>query len=452
MTAKKKKELTVEEMLEEALVKEEEQPYKVPENWVWTRLGSVAKFVGGGTPSKSNSSYWNGTIPWASVKDIKGEILNSTIDTISEDGVLNSSTNICEIGDLLLITRIEPGKSIISNIKTAINQDIKIVKSSLSSKYLHYFMLTRKDEFISNASGSTVLGISIQSVTKIKFPLPLLTEQQRIVDRIESLFEKLDQAKELIQEALDSFENRKAAILHKAFTGELTKKWREVNGVGLESWEESTLGESGQWYGGGTPSKSKRVYWEKGDIPWVTPKDMKSMFINDTIDHITLEAIAESSAKLIDEPAVLFVVRSGILRRILPTAITGKSVTVNQDMKAIVPKKADLKYLYWYCVCHEKEIRNTCSKSGTTVESINSQALYKYPFFTPSLKEQQEIVRILDGLFEKEQNAKDLYNLIDQIEAMKKVILSQAFRGKLGTNVPEEENVLNLLKEYLVTV
>jgi len=75
-------------------------------------------------------------------------------------------------------------------------------------------------------------------VAEVLFPLPPLAEQQRIVDCIESLFEKLDQAKGLIQEALDSFESRKAAILHKAFTGELTKKWREENGVGMDSWGE----------------------------------------------------------------------------------------------------------------------------------------------------------------------------------------------------------------------
>jgi len=76
--AKSKKEKSIEQMLDEALVKENEWPYKVPENWVWAKVSSLFKFIGGGTPSKRNSSYWHGDINWASVKDIKGEYLYST--------------------------------------------------------------------------------------------------------------------------------------------------------------------------------------------------------------------------------------------------------------------------------------------------------------------------------------------------------------------------------------
>ncbi|MBP2661375.1 MAG: restriction modification system specificity protein [Firmicutes bacterium] len=172
-----------------------------------------------------------------------------------------------------------------------------------------------------------------------------------------------DRAKELAQNALDSFENRKSAILHKAFTGELTRKWREENGVSFENdWTEKALGNCGEWSGGGTPSKGNPAFWVDGSLLWVTPKDMKSIYIDDTEDKITEIAVNNSSAKLIQNDAILFVVRSGILRRILPIAITTKPVTVNQDMKAIIPKGINVKFLYWCCVRNESDIRDKCAK------------------------------------------------------------------------------------------
>jgi len=446
--AKKKQELTSAELLEEALVREEDWPYEVPGNWVWTRLGSVAKFIGGGTPSKSNSSYWNGSIPWASVKDIKGEILNSTIDKITEEGVLNSSTNVCEVDDLLLITRIEPGKSIISKIKTAVNQDIRIVKTPLSSKFMHYFMLTKKAEFISNASGSTVLGISIQSVAKIKFPLPPLAEQQRIVDRIESLFDQLDQAKDLIQDALDSFENRKAAILHQAFTGQLTKKWRAAHGVGVESWEEKPISE----------------YIISLNQGW-SPKceSFPSLDINEwgvikttAIQHMEFNEIENKQLPKHLEPKVQHELIDGdiLITRAGPRIRVGVCCLVkNVRPKLLLCDKAyrirlnSEKVLNEFFVMqlntNEKLFEINKMKTGISDSGVNltQKGFLEIQIKVPPLKEQQEIVRILDDLFEKEQNAKDLCDLIDQIETIKKTILGQAFRGELGTNVVGEESV-----------
>ena len=212
-------------------VPESEQPYKIPDNWHWVRLGTVCDFIGGGTPSKKNPAYWNGSIPWASVKDVKGNYLTDTIDTITETGLQNSASNLCDIGDLILITRIEPAKTVIAKIVTAINQDLKIVKSPLSSLFLHYYFRAFQQSFVDMASGSTVLGITISNVENAAIPLPPLAEQQRIVERIESLFTKLDAAREKAQAVVDGFELRKAAILHRAFTGELTEQWRANNGA-----------------------------------------------------------------------------------------------------------------------------------------------------------------------------------------------------------------------------
>lgn len=114
---------------------------RLPKHWEVKRLGDVCKFLGGGTPSKQELKYWNGGIHWATIKDIKGKYLENTIDFISDEGLKNSPTNLAVCGDLILATRINPGKPIITKINSAINQDLKIVKplKDIGINFLYYF-------------------------------------------------------------------------------------------------------------------------------------------------------------------------------------------------------------------------------------------------------------------------------------------------------------------------
>ena len=115
-----------------------------------------------------------------------------------------------------------------------------------------------------------------------------------------------------------------------------------------EGWTTVPLSSVAVFKGGGTPSKDVARYWT-GEIPWVSPKDMKSDRIATSIDKITPEAIENSAAALIPEDSLLIVVRSGILARTIPVAITQKQLAVNQDIKALVPgKKVDCHYLYYF--------------------------------------------------------------------------------------------------------
>ncbi|MCQ2588590.1 MAG: restriction endonuclease subunit S, partial [Treponema sp.] len=259
---------------------------------------------------------------------------------------------------------------------------------------------------------------------------PTLEEQQRIVNRIETLFAKLDQAKEKAQNVVDSFETRKASILHKAFNNQLKIGNGELKD---EDWVETTIGECGNWYGGGTPNTAVEEYWKDGTVLWITSKDMKSDYIEDTQLHVTQTGIDNSSAKLIKEPAVLFVMRSGILRRTFPVCMVEKEFTVNQDLKALVPfANVNLKFLFYYCKAEEKKILNECMKSGTTVESINAQSLMNLKIKLPPINYQLSIVNFLDVILEKETKAKESAEVVlEQIDLLKKSILARAFRGEL---------------------
>lgn len=452
---KKKTALTIEERLQQALVPAEEQPYEVPENWVWVRLGAVCFFENGYAFKSDKFSSEKG-IPVIRISNIK----ENNVDV--DDCIKTLEENIDEKfivhqGDLLIAmsgaTTGKNGVYMSANI-AYLNQrvgNIKVKnKELLIEKFRNFYIANMQNEILNTAYGGAQPNISSQKMSVMTFPLPLLSEQQRIVERIEELFAKLDEAKERLQEVADSFAVRKAAILHKAFTGELTKQWRRENGVSDESWEERKLGEVGSWLGGGTPSTSREEYWENGNILWITSKDMKSTVIEDTIMKVNEIGVKNSSANYIEKPALLVVMRSGILRRTFPVAMVKKPFTVNQDLKAIIPDEDDLEFLYWMLLSNEQRILNTCMKNGTTVESINSNALKDLTFKCPTLSEQHEIVRLIDDLLARERAAQQATEqALASIELMKKSILARAFRGELGTNKASEASALELLRQVL---
>ncbi len=138
------------------------------------------------------------------------------------------------------------------------------------------------------------------------------------------------------------------------------------------------------------------------------------------------------------------------MRRILPVCMVKVPFTVNQDLKAVIPEKIQLEYMYWACTAYEKDIRENCMKSGTTVESIEAKKLFEYELPLPDEREQKVIVGVIENLMCKEESAKQLaVQILKRIDIMKKSILAKVFRGELGTNNLEEESSVKLLKQIL---
>ncbi len=191
----------------------------------WSRctIGERFDFVGGGTPSKSEPDYWYGEIPWCSVKDVKNKFLLKTKEHITALGVKESATNIAEPGMVILITRISPGKSTITKIKTAINQDLKIVipKVNYGSKYIHYLLKSIERTCIKKSSGTTVLGINLNNLKSIEIPDIPINEHEKIVSFIETRFSVCDNIQASIEEGLKKAEALRQSILKKAFEGRL---------------------------------------------------------------------------------------------------------------------------------------------------------------------------------------------------------------------------------------
>lgn len=210
---------------------------ELPENWEWTKLSDVVtKIIGGGTPSKNKPQYWDGDIPWLTVKDMRSRRPADAMDHISENAVKESSTNIIPEDTVIIATRIGLGKVIRVPYKAAINQDLKalVVKPEIDKGYLEYWFVSKTHYLESIGSGTTVKGIRLEQVRDLDFPLAPPEQQKRIVAKIEELFSHIDAGIEALKKANKLLKQYRQSVLKAAVTGELTKEWREANKAKLE--------------------------------------------------------------------------------------------------------------------------------------------------------------------------------------------------------------------------
>lgn len=193
----------------------------------FVKVSKVLKLVGGGTPSKAKTEYWNGDIPWASVKDFKEwRVLTKTQDFITKQGLDNSSATLADKGELLLITRMSPGRTIITDMQVAINQDLKIVrpKIDLELKFISYWFQSSISLIEGLSTGTTVKGIRVDVLNEVVMPIPTKNEQIEIVKKVESLFSKADAIQSQYEKLKQKIEDLPQAILAKAFRGELVEQ------------------------------------------------------------------------------------------------------------------------------------------------------------------------------------------------------------------------------------
>lgn len=433
--AKKTKaaDLSIEEKLEQALVVPGYEPYKIPDNWCWTNLKTVCNLDNGIKHNNESLVYFDA----------------KTLREITEPVSRNSGVIVEKGQKVILVDGENSGEVFVIPDRGYMGSTFRILNISkqFDEMYIRYFIDIFREELKKNKIGSAIPHLNKELFYGLQFPLPPLPEQQRIVERIESLFSKLDEAKEKAQEVIDSFETRKAAILHKAFSGELTAKWREENGVGIESWERKRISKCCKLGSGGTPSRKNPNYYT-GDIPWIKTGEINWNTVNYSEESITQEAIDNSSAKVYAPGAVLVAMYGmGITRG--KAAILGIEAATNQAVCVLQPKGYLFnRYLYFFFMCNYWDIREQAV--GGNQLNLSATIIGKLNIDIPNLEEQYVITELLDNIIEKEYQTKQIAeSVIDQIDAMKKAILARAFRGELGTNDPEEESAVELLKQIL---
>lgn len=215
-----------------------------------------------------------------------------------------------------------------------------------------------------------------------------------------------------------------------------------------EHWKTAKLKHVVRFFGGGTPDKSNLDYWT-GTIPWVSPKDMKSDHIDDAEDHISEDAVAGSSTKMVDTGAVLMVVRSGILKHTIPVAINRVPVALNQDMKALVPDDELVpNYLRYLIKGEQDNLLLEWRKQGATVESVEQDYVADTVIPLPPVVEQQFISDYLDR---KTQEIDDLIQkkqrLIDLLKEQRTAVINRAVTKGLDPNVPMKDSGVEWLGE-----
>lgn len=436
---------SLEDRLDAALVADWEQPYKVPENWCWTKLDSVAQWGSGGTPSRRNPEYFDGYIPWVKTGELNDNYIYETEETLTEEGLKYSSVKLYPINTIVIaMYGATIGKVGILGVEATTNQACAcgVCSSAINYRYLFYYARSQKENFIDSARGGAQPNISQEIIRNHPIPIPPLAEQQRIVDRIESLFAKLDEAKEKAQAVVDGFEDRKAAILHKAFTGELTAEWRKANGILSSSWCKKRFDEVAE-------VKSNLVDpADYQDFPHIAPDNIEKKTGRLLEYHTIAEDGMKSGKHRFYAGQILYSKIRPNLSKVIVVDFDG---LCSADMYPIEPKDGiNTKYLWYYMLSEEFLIQASTAGSRSVLPKINQKELSKLTVMVTDPLEQERIVSILDQLFEKELQAKEAAEqVIDQIDIMKKSILSRAFRGELGTNDPNDESAIDLLKKVL---
>ena len=456
---KKEAALTPEERLQAALVPDWEWRYKLPENWCWVKASAVARiYTGNSISEKIKADKYAG--------QQEGLLFIATKD-IGFDNAINYETNI-RIPDypnfkiapantaLLCIEGGSAGRKVgFVNREVCFGNKLCVFAAEkVNSKFIYYIL--QSQYFIqqfNNRKHGLIGGVSVNDLAEIGFPLSPLAEQQRIVDRIESLFAKLDEAKEKAQAVVDSFETRKAAILHKAFTGELTAKWREEHGVGMESWEKHLLSTVSSLQTG--LMKGKKYTGKTVELPYLRVANVQDGFLRlDEIKKINVEekAISRYSLAVGD---VLFT-EGGDFDKLGRGTVWEGQIKNCLHQNHIFVVRPNPEVLNPYFLSYQAGSRYgkayflSCSKQTTNLASINSTQLKNFPVIIPSMMEQEVIIRLIDSSLEKEQQAKNVAeSVLDQIDLMKKSILARAFRGELGTNDPSEESAVELLRQVI---
>ena len=446
---KKKETLTPEDRLQAALVPESEQPYKVPGNWCWVSLQTIDQYRSSSTdPSKYPDTLFElYSVP--SSADNYPEIVSGCEIGSTKQSVQKGDVLLCKINPR--INRVWKVSQYTGNALLASSEWIIIRNSKIVSDYLMYCFRAPyfREYMLSNVSGvgGSLMRAQPKYVKTYPVPLPPLPEQQRIVDRIESLFARLDEAKQKAQDALDSFETRKAAILHKAFTGELTAQWRKEHGMGMESWEKANLGKY---------VDSQYGYTESASQEQVGPKFLRITDIQDGVVNWANVPFCKISDTDFERYAVsqndIMIARTG--------ATTGKSYLIVDDVTAVFASylirikikspKLQPQYLYGFMQSQMYWGQITEFSAGIAQPGVNAKKLKEIILPIPSVPEQVEIVRIIDALLAKEQQAKEVAEgVLGQIDLIKKAILARAFRGELGTNDPGEESAVELVKTII---
>ena len=368
-------------------------------------------------------------VPMTKVDDASGSMDASTARKLGE--VRKGYTYFAE-GDVVfakITPCMENGKSAIAhNLHNGIGfgtTEFHVLRPGplVISEWIYLFV--RRDDF-RKAAKKSMQGaagqqrVPIDFLRQAKIPVPPIDEQRRIVTRIEELTRRAEEARRLKQETITKTSKQFFHVRRKIYESLSTE------------WPTKPIGKCGKIIGGGTPSKKRPDYWN-GYIPWISAKEMKSFELIDSELKITDKGLSKSSAKLIPENSVLFVVRGSILYRYVPVAVNKMPCTINQDLKAIIPhddiNPIFLAHMLWGANHLLQEMVET---AGNTAGKLPTPSWSAFDVPVPDMETQHSIVQKLK-IYQKKLD--ELISLQSEassdMEQFQPALLAKTFRGEL---------------------
>ena len=421
----------------------DEKLYPLPDGWQWVKIKDIATlFTGNSINEKIKAEKYLGRtegLIYIATKDIDfdNQINYETkIRIPASDNFKTAPANT----PLLCIEGGSAGRKLgFTNQPVCfVNKLCAFVTSEINSKLIYYFLQTQNfaNQFAQKKHG-LIGGVSIRNLSEINFPLPPLDEQQRIVDLLDELFADLDEAKALAQGVADGSELRRAAILHRAFSGKLTELWRDEHGITLDNWQKVQLGE----------------------VCKINPPKISTQNLSDDLEvsFVPMAAVSATCGEIIAlEKRYLREVKRGftnfvegdvLFAKITPCMENGKAALVGELINHIGYGSTEFFVLrcgekilnrFVYQLVRWKIFRDKAKSvmaGAVGQQRVPKRFLVGYQLNLPPLEEQKEIVRLLDDLLGHEQRTEELATkTLERVELMKKSILARAFRGALSTN------------------
>ena len=372
-----------------------------------------------------------------------------------------------EPGDVLICRLADPvGRACLApdlNCRMITSVDVCILKlgTSMDPRYVVYFLSSKVylDFVESLCRGGTRDRISRSMLGAICAPVPSTREQQSIADFLDRKNSRLDTLVAKKRTLIERLKEKRTALISRTVTRGLPPDAARAAGVephpklkstGIdwlgavpEHWEVKPLGRLVRFAGGATPDKGNPEYWD-GDIPWVSPKDMKGMRIDDVPNHVSTKGLRNSALTLMREKSVLIVVRGMILAHSFPVAIIDSPVTINQDMKALTSgKRLNAEFLLWLLTGIAHVFVSLADESAHGTRKLESEIVARVRVTLPSTNEQISIVDFLDRETARiDTLVTKIETAIERLQEHRTALITAAVTGKIdvrGTVVREED-------------
>lgn len=386
-------------------------------------LGELVVIKGGGTPNRKELSYWNGDVPWATVKDFKTTVLAETQETITKKGVENSATNIIPARTIVVPTRMAVGKAAVTSIDMAINQDLKALiirdDKKIDQQYLLRFLLGKARDLAGMAKGATVKGITLDVLREMKIPLPPLPEQKRIA----AILDKADAIRRKRQQAIELADQFLRSVFLEMFGDPVTNKHDFQHGTIRDLVETVNYGTSSK----ADPEQGRYPILRMGNITYAGKMDFSD------IKYIDLTEMEEKKY-LVKKGDLLFnrtnskdlVGKSAVFDCDTPMAFAGYLIRIRTN------QIGNPYYLSGYLnSLHGKQTLRHICKSIVGMANINAQELQDIKILLPptSLQDRYStVVRAVRSTIETmEISVKEIHDLFVSLS-------NKAFAGDLKTN------------------